>query len=342
LKNIFILPEYWNSNFIGACGWIRLLNPFLNPNISGHFNVEYGYSLETAKNNPDVVIFERLWHPNDTNIYEYHKLLISLKKKGVKIVYSIDDNLIDFQIFQKNDWFSSNHLSVVNLFMHYADVVVVSTPSLKERLSAINNRINVILNAVDPKNIKENIANRNNDKIKFGFLASPDNEAYLFSILEPLKAILHRYKNHVLFEIIGHNSPYLSPALFKSLPVKLVVPPDASYKKYTNWLRDNCNWDFGIAPIIKNNFTKCKSDMKFLDFTQLGIPGVYTDYTPYDIVGETKSGLLVQGDWIEKLSLMIENHEKRTELLDSAIDYVSNFRNTTIQISEWKQLIDKL
>lgn len=341
MKNLLILPEYWNTNFIGACGWIRLLNPLTSKAISSHFNVEYAYSPEGAFHKPDIVIFERLWHPMEVDIVAFAQTLKGLKKQGVKIIYSLDDNLFDFPVYQKNSWYSSLHLSVLNIFLHYADVVLVSTMALKNRLSDYHQHIVVIPNAGEPVTQRPK-AKQQNAKLIFGFLANTDNQKYLFEILEDLKAVLYQYKKKVTFEIVGQSNPSLPEALFKSFPVSFKKPPDASYHNYRKWIINELHWDFGIAPMLKNDFTKCKSDMKFLDFTGLGIPGVYPDFAPFENVRANNAGLMVGDDWKSALSLMIESPAKRKEILNSAMDYLINYRNLKIQIKQWKNVLNNL
>ncbi|NQV03546.1 MAG: hypothetical protein HQ542_12930, partial [Bacteroidia bacterium] len=234
MKNVFILPEYWSKSFIGACGWIRLLEPLLHNDISSEYHVEFGYSLDEAREKPAIVIIERLWHPKEVNIPEYERMMKMLKGNGINIIYSIDDNLVDYPLYQKSDWHSSIYNSVINLFLHYADIVVVPTPALQERFSSYHKRIMVIPNAIDVKQIRQK-ENNTNDKIKFGYLASPDNWEYLYSIIEPLRSVLCQYENHVSFEIIGTPYAYLSTDLFHSLPVEVKIPPDPSYKQYHSW-----------------------------------------------------------------------------------------------------------
>ncbi len=341
MKNILILPEYWSHNYIGACGWIRLLNPLLSKEITSSFRVEYAYSAEEAVFQPDVVVFERLWHPKDTDLTELHRTLRILKDKGLKIIYSIDDNLFDYPLNQKSEWWLPAYHSVMLAFFHFADRVVVSTPALKERLSALHPQIKVIPNVIALEGIRKPVPSKD-DTIRFGYLVSPDNTEYLYTILEPLRRVLTRYKNRVTFEIAGHTQGRLTADQFRSLPVQFTVPPDTAYQKYTHWLTEHCRWDFGLAPITKNEFTRCKSDMKFLDFTRLGIPGLYTGFTPYDPVKEHRAGGIVEESWEDALICMIEDQPKRAEWVNAAIEYVAAERNPKVQTDQWKDLLNEL
>jgi hypothetical protein len=340
MKEVYILPEFWDKSHIGACGWIRLLNPLLASTFQPSFRVQYGYDIDLT-NHLDIVIFERLWHPMAVDIDYTRKLLKDLKAIKTKIVYSIDDNLFDYHYTQKSDWFKSKHLSLLHLFLHYADLVVVSTEALKERISNYHPNIEVIKNVI---HIPERIypQQKRENKTKFGYLLSPDNITYLFQIIEPLKEVLYQYRKEVVFEIIGHPSPHLTKQIFNDLPVEFHFPPDSAYRNYIKWIERGRLWDFGLAPISSNSFTVCKSDMKFLDFTRLGVPGIFTDFTPYKDVKQQSAGYLSKNDWDTSIRFMIESPEKRAILLHNAEHYVSSERNPQVQAREWLDVFDSL
>jgi len=339
--NISILPEYWNAGFIGACGHIRLLNPLMHPGFANDYNVDYGYDINLAEIIPDIVIFERLWHPLEPDPIELTRLLKLLKSNGKNIIYSIDDNLFDYPLYQNSNWFNSMHLSVLNTFMQFADVVVVSTPALKKRLNRYNTNIIVIPNAIDTKTIRKPKRKKSDDTV-FGYLISPDNQQYLFTILEALRTVLAKHRENAKFQIAGHYKEGLTKELFGNLPVEFLSPPETSFNAYANWIVQDLDWDFGIAPILKNDFTICKSDMKFLDFTRMGIPGIYTDFEPYRYVKEYNAGLMVDNDWESAISRMIEDKNLRTTLYSAADNYLQNERTLESQIDDWKDLIKDL
>lgn len=340
MRKVFILPEYWGKSHIGACGWIRLLNPLMDPGIQSSFRIQYGYDFD-KESNPDIVIFERLWHPLDFDLNEIRNTLKELKTSKVKIIYSLDDNLFDYSVFQQSDWFRSKHLSILHLFLHYADLVVVSTDALKERVFSFNPHIVVIKNVIQitEKSFGENPETK---KLKFGYLLSPDNTTYLYQIIEPLKEILFKFRNEIVFEIIGHPSPHINQKIFNELPVEFHHPPNASYPNYIKWLERCCDWNFGLAPMSINEFTICKSDMKFLDFSRLDVPGIYTDFTPYDAVKQSSAGIMAKDDWYCCIQEMIASPEKRKLILQNARNYIQLERNPQIQVLEWLDVFNSL
>ena len=39
--------------------------------------------------------------------------------------------------------------------------------------------------------------------------------------------------------------------------------------------------DFAVAPLVKNKMNLCKSFIKYLDYSALGLPGIYSNISPY-------------------------------------------------------------
>ena len=339
MKRIHILPEYWSPEYIGACGWIRLLTPLLHPSFTEEYEVTYGYDINLKADVPDFLIIERLWHPMSVNIPEIMQLLETAKKQGTKIIYSIDDNLFEFPHAQNSAWFNTYHLSVLNLFLYYADNVVVSTSGLKEYLSAWNKNIVVIENAIEPSMIRKPKVQE--PSVVIGYLASPDNLEYLFSILEEVHRVLGHFKN-VYFEICGPVNPGYSTPHLNSGQIRFLAPPKTEYPSYQLWIREHCHWDLALAPMLMNDFTLCKSDMKFLDFTRLAVPGIYTDFIPYHTVFEQHAGISAGGNWTDAIISMIENPGLRNSIVENACQYISKERTLTRQIASWKTLLESV
>ena len=62
-------------------------------------------------------------------------------------------------------------------------------------------------------------------------------------------------------------------------------------------MRQHLRWDVAIAPLEDDAFTRGKSDLKYLDYAALGIPGVFSDVRPYrDTVRHRETGLLAANE----------------------------------------------
>ena len=79
--------------------------------------------------------------------------------------------------------------------------------------------------------------------------------------------------------------------------------------------------DIFIAPLIDNLFNRCKSHIKFLEYTSLGVPGVYSRLEPYsDIVTDTENGLLATSldEWYTQIVRLIDEPELGYKLANNA------------------------
>jgi hypothetical protein len=60
-------------------------------------------------------------------------------------------------------------------------------------------------------------------------------------------------------------------------------------QEYPNWICSNWQSHIGIAPIADNTFNDSKSELKWLEYTALGVPTVASDVGPYKRVMQTAS-----------------------------------------------------
>ena len=89
--------------------------------------------------------------------------------------------------------------------------------------------------------------------------------------------------------------------------------------------------------MTERSFNRYKSDIKFLDYGVLGIPGVYSNVGPYPAsVVHEQTGLLVANQpeaWFAALSRLIE---------DAARSYVHAERLLRTRAVDWLSAIDDL
>lgn len=99
--------------------------------------------------------------------------------------------------------------------------------------------------------------------------------------------------------------------------------------------------DIAIAPLEKNYFNSAKSQCKYLEYALNGIPGVYSKWF-YTDVKDGVTGLLADSreEWIEKLSLLIENDILRENISISAREEVVNNYDITKYLSNWQKFVE--
>lgn len=91
------------------------------------------------------------------------------------------------------------------------------------------------------------------------------------------------------------------------------------------------HFDIGVAPLLNDDFSKCKYFNKFLEYTTHGIVGIYTETEPYSYVVEDHvNGFLVENTpecWYRVLADAISHKALRYKCVENAIEYLN--RNHT-------------
>lgn len=90
----------------------------------------------------------------------------------------------------------------------------------------------------------------------------------------------------------------------------------AELSLYTLFLASR-HWDIGLVPLDDNEFNRCKSNIKCLEFQALGVPVIAQNMVPYSNYikpGETGFLASTEDEWYEHLCKLIESESKRKEI----------------------------
>jgi glycosyltransferase involved in cell wall biosynthesis len=95
------------------------------------------------------------------------------------------------------------------------------------------------------------------------------------------------------------------------------------YPAFVSWLRHrSASWDIAVAPLRDTPFNRSKSDLKFLEYSALGLPGVFSDIVPYNrSVTDGETGLLVPNDgeaWHDAILRLAQDQVLRERLAGAA------------------------
>lgn len=323
-----------------GCSYIRLLQPYSHPSIAEKLTVSTGDVL--PHDGADVAIVERLWLPG-LRVEHAEHLLELLAQRGVRMIYTLDDNLLDLnnQPGIKN-FPTVEQKQIIRLFAQEADKVIVSTVPLAERMNRFNPNVIPIANQLDEQLFERRPRkDAGQDKVTFGYMGTLSHLEDLLMILAPLRRVLNRFSDRVRFEIVGIAEPDRMKPLFDGLPVRYhrLNRKEIEYPGFVQWIQENISWDFAIAPLADTAFNQAKSDLKVLDYGILGIPGIFSRTPSYrDTVQHEENGLCVANEdaaWEEAISLMIEDRPLRQRCADKVAEQVWNSRTLAQHAHEW-------
>ncbi|MFW6311524.1 MAG: hypothetical protein ACOC1K_04740 [Nanoarchaeota archaeon] len=70
------------------------------------------------------------------------------------------------------------------------------------------------------------------------------------------------------------------------------------------------NIDIGLAPLLDHDFNNSKSNIKALEYTAAGIPGIYSKMKPYE---NMKNSFKTDGEIIDMIEKLSSNDDLRKE-----------------------------
>jgi len=342
-------PERRKGNTFGALGYYRTFKP--SKQIKRHEVDIRGTDIASYGDSP-----EENWE----NIFKKYDVVWSMHFLGEatqvmqaffkdkykkKLVYDIDDNYLDVpesnpvhEKFKK----TKRSRAMLSSSFFFADALTVSTEPLKERIHdhfksvhGIEKPIFVVpnLNDVDDWTFKP--AGKNENEVVIGYSGSNSHQDDLLVVLPAIDRLLTKYP-FLRMEIIGAIDKekldnYFHNFKKENLDRVAMLPATATFWEYPEYLSKQ-KWDIGIAPLVDTAFTRCKSHIKWLEYSMYSIPTVASRVYPYfmqlegrDTIQDGITGVLCRPpEWEAKLERLILDKDLRESIGRNAYEYVKN------------------
>lgn len=237
-------------------------------------------------------------------------LVSAAKKSGRKVIYYIDDDLMNLP----KDCGTASIFNLVNgknnikKILSKSDALWVSNRYLGHKY--LNDNQQLIVTDV-PAELND-VQKKKNDVIKVVYAGSQDHSKTIQDVLIPaIKEINNKYKDSFSFTFIGADPNYSDSNIKHCKYIN-------SYDKYKEIMK-NGNYDIGIALIPDGEFYKCKYYNKFVEYTSNSIVGLYSDTEPYSlIVNNKQNGILVGKDpktWTDAFLFVLNNKKEIKDYL---------------------------
>jgi glycosyltransferase involved in cell wall biosynthesis len=349
VKKVHILFEYGPDFRPHGSAYIRLLRPLSHPAVQAEFDVTSGHVYDGQQ--VDVVIVDRLWRP-DVSLSIIHDLIRRVRLSNARLVYALDDNFLDMQR-QVGRLSHQARVEIVETILCEADQVWVTTQPLKERYSPYNSNLLVIPNALDerlvvPRSPRRSDALFGRKRVTIGCMGTFTHDDDLLMVKPALEEITRRYPRQVEFQLIGVVRNRETLVQMDALPLNIIQPePDEiEYPLFMMWFTGQVNWDIAISPLMDDEFNRCKSDIKFLDYCSIAAAGIFSQVPAYqDTLRPLETGLLVQNQeqcWVEALDRMIREEDLRAEISRAATLYLYHERTVSRCVGNWIDALNRL
>lgn len=334
----------------GPVGWYRCWNWTTALSRRGHsvkhrphVSTQFEWSeIDAFLKGADVVITGKMHHGE-----VFAGLMAGRDRYGYKLVVDTDDNSDLLPSY--NQAFSDYHPAagphrIIRAELREADLVTVSTQPLKEWADkyAVRRGAVVMPNCIDPslyvgiRGREKEERHKGDQRIYWGGGAGHYGDLLL--VKDAMHRIMAERSNvKLVFSNVMPDWAADFPA-FRCFFIR-----SAHVNAFSKILRWLCA-DVGLAPLVDNEFNRCKSNIKYLDYAMAGIPGVYQNLEPYASVKDGLTGLkaTTSEDWYRAITQILDDRDAAQKMAATAKSDV--LANWTIDrhIGRYEQMLKEL
>lgn len=332
----------------GPVGWHRCWNWTTGLQRLGHtvtHRVHQGTQFDWGETDEffrgaDVVITSKMANPQ-----VFATLLAYRDMYGFKLVVDTDDA---YDITPKyNQSFVDYHPGtsvrrLIDAEMRHADLITVSTPTLADRFRKFNKRVAVIPNVVDPR-LHINVRSRKKEarhaddlRIYWG-----GGGGHYDDLLVVKNAVLRTFRERPNVKLVFSN--FIPDWAADLPPFRVFMIRFAHFNAYPKVLRWLCA-DVALAPLTSNDFNRCKSHVKYLDYAMARIPGVYQDMEPYASVTNGITGMKAstRDEWYAAINTLLDDPALRKNISVHAYGDVMTRWTTDGWIAKYETMLKEL
>jgi glycosyltransferase involved in cell wall biosynthesis len=242
----------------------------------------------------DTAVFE-------TPFTDRHYDLFRRLKGKVRLVLDLDDNFHEIERSNPRSGAFAASRALITRAVESADELIVATEPLKDFYAAFNDRITVLPNMIPPQLfLDQSPRPAPSAQVRIGWHGGFSHNADL-RILETVFPVIRKEFPDAHFVFFGNapslnipDAEYVGPVPYAAFPAALA----------------SLRLDIGVAPLRDTPFNRCKSNLKWLEYSALGIPAVVSDVLPYSrSIEHGVNGFLVKTpeDWVRELGRLIRD-----------------------------------
>lgn len=272
------------------------------------------------------------------------------QNSNVKLVVDVDDDL--FSITECHPEYEAyrNRLGRFKRLLGLADIVTTSTGLVAEGLAPYLSK--VCSNMIIPNQLDDRIWGRpsvkaaaESEQINMLYSGTETHDEDLRVIegaaSKATQILRERFGKELSITVLGGTRLSL-----RGMTVRRVPDNMRAYPRYASWVIENGPFDLAIAPLSLNNpLNRAKSDLKYLEYTALGIPAIYTLIEPYrNTISTMDNGILVANNdersWCDAMVKLASDDALRERMARRAVVDVSDNRLLSNTFNQWKNIFE--
>ena len=330
------------SQIESALELFRFISPLKEAGIEIIPGVEEGEPKLERIAGTDLVCFQRDF---SRHFKAYQSVLTEARARGVPVVMDLDDHLLALPP-DHPDRLAGDYADSLSALLHAllsADALTVTTPELKQELLPFNPHVFVLPNYLDADLWQfRTPALRPADRpVCILFMGTPTHAPDLEGIAEALRNTARRYGSRVRFVFFGAHPP---EDLAELAQVEYQAVQSFDYRQFQQeFLRIEA--DIALAPLQDNVFNRCKSAIKFLEYSALALSGVYAALPSFAaVVRDGENSFLAEDaqSWESKLGALIEDPALCLRMAARAQEDIRRQWLTQDHAQEWQQVYGEI
>ena len=312
-----VIAAYTADPWESACPALRIAGPAAHCGFSLLRGTDWSCGEMLTSSAPiaqaDLAVIQRDF---PRYVHEYELVISEARRRRCPVVYELDDLILDLPADHPDlEHYRAARLPILRAITD-ADLVTVSTVGLRDFVRAFRPQVEVLPNYLEDRfwlNEPPALPSSEQGPVVIGYVGGSTHSADLELIAAALFRILERYGERIVFKIHGRAKP---PAGLQGRP-NVVWEPIAllDYAAFAAYISHQ-KYDLLVAPLRNTLFNRCKSAVKFLEYSSLGVAGIYSRVAPYESVVNEKNGRLAstEEEWVHALSELIENPTLRHQI----------------------------
>lgn len=306
-------------------------------------NLDTDLAVERFKvaSSVDLVVVQReaAAHPHAFKLREF------TRKRGIPFVFDLDDLLFSLPRLHPDRQKSNFVEALLPMFrlLLESDVVTVCNDQLKQLVEKLNPNTYVLPNYIDDTVWEIREYSRNDGVVQILYFGTQSHDSDLAEIQPAILQVLRVLGDRVRFKVVGFApSNSLRPlSLEDNVTFDQIFEHD--YVKFV-YKANKIHAHIGIAPLSNNLFNQSKSALKFLEYTCMGLAGVYSNIRPYsNEVYPGRNGFLASSiqEWIDSMLALARDEDLRLSIVRAARERLHDFR-LSVHAQNWKRQIEEV
>lgn len=281
--------------------------------------------------------------------------MIEMKSQGIRVSAEVDDNYISaasLNAFMKKAGYDQNSRDEHMRSVASADALILSTEYLRDAYwKGLKDEFGkqhlpelfVCRNHVDSRFVPEVLVPRRSDgTLRIGYMGS---DSHIWDIDLIYDALLWAYRAGHEVVFVGVD-PRNSPAALNSKGRHDWGALGYTHVPWSNDYRGKAlPLDIGFAPLLVNNHTLGKSDIKWLEYAMSGAACIAQNCLVYNRTASHGETALLAGspsEYVDKLKVLTEGRDAeglRKSLVDNTWQYINAERLLENNAQEWKDAV---